>query len=73
MLLTADGTRLEQGEGDDRPPDQTEQHPRGRDVVRLRIGPPGLGVEAFLTHLAVEKNVSASTREPGVERAALSL
>lgn len=22
----------------------------GRDVVRLRIGPPGLGVEAFLTH-----------------------
>jgi cytochrome P450 len=35
----------------------------GRDVVRLRIGPPGLGVEAFLTHSAeaAEKLLSAKS------------
>lgn len=35
----------------------------GRDVVRLRIGPPGVGVEAFLAHSpeAAEKLLSAKS------------
>ena len=35
----------------------------GRDVVRIRVGPPGLGVEGYLTHSpeAAEKLLSAKS------------